>query len=63
MGLKWLAILPETDMNPDLFSGFLSAIQDFTIELSKNELKMFQAGIPNIIYIVKQIILSILSRK
>ncbi len=44
MGLKWLAILPETDMNPDLFSGFLSAIQDFTIELSKNELKMFQAG-------------------
>ena len=63
MGLKWLPMLPETDMNPDLFSGFLSAIQDFTIELSKNELKMFQAGIPNIIYIVKQIILSILSRK
>ena len=43
-GIEMVSYAPETDMNPDLFSGFLSAIQDFTIELSKNELKMFQAG-------------------
>jgi hypothetical protein len=42
--VELISYAPDTDLNPDLFSGFLSAIQDFTVEMSKKELLMFQVA-------------------
>jgi hypothetical protein len=43
-GVDFIHYAPETEMNPDLFSGFLTALQQFTVELSKHKLKNFQTG-------------------
>jgi tetratricopeptide (TPR) repeat protein len=43
-GIEMFSFAPETSVNPDLFGGFLSAMQAFTIEVSKNELNAIIMG-------------------
>ena len=43
-GIEMFSFAPETSVNPDLFGGFLSAMQAFTLEVSKNELNAIIMG-------------------
>ena len=44
-GIELFSYTPESDINPELFGGFLSAIQSFSVELTSHQLKTITIGL------------------
>ena len=43
-GTEWFSYVPETQMDPDLLSGFMTALQSFSKELSNDQLNSLVIG-------------------